>query len=72
MSASKACLRPGVTGAQRVDMSTSEERRAIFHNVRRHHKVSLAALVESGFFNPEIIPDKAEAEAVVCYRCYRC
>ena len=69
MSASNACLKRSITGAQRADMGTSEERRASFHNVRKHHKVSVAELVESGFFKADIIPDCAEADAVVCYYC---
>ena len=69
MRSSNACLKPSITGAQRADMGTSEERRASFHNVRKHHKVSVAELVESGFFKADIIPDCAEADAVVCYYC---
>ena len=69
MSASNACLKPSISGAQRADMATSEEQRASFHNVRKHHRVSVAELVESGFFKPDDIPDCAEANAVVCYYC---
>ena len=69
MSASNADLKPSVDGAQRPDMGTSEERRASLHNVRKHHKVSVAELVESGFFKPEAIPDCADADAVLCHYC---
>ena len=69
MSASNASMKPSIDGAHRADMGTSEERRASFHNVRKHHKVSVTELPESGCFKPEAIPDCAEADAVVCYYC---